>query len=303
MIHILFVPGSAGSMLEWGIRNYSQEYDDVLSSMLPDGSMHSFKKMYHVFNEKLLSDLSNSTLPNNTITTPIYPMQDVTSAHIISFFKSNFEKDTKFFIRISNINMAEINMLMAYKKIAIGSKINRSFDIFVGEKLRANVINWNQNYTHWSEMKYWELREWISIVFSVQLQENLIDAFKHIDNSWHVLTPIDLVDCYKSTVKKCILDAGLTYKDNLEADEIANNWVVEQKKIYKRHDIILKIVESSIDNTPFEFDKLNLIEEAIIQKRLRDQGYNLRCFGLDEFPTNSYNIHNLLEKNNARITQ
>jgi hypothetical protein len=303
MIHILFVPGAYGSMLEWGLRNYSQEYNDVIISMLPDGSMHSYKKMYHLFNKKMLLELNNVTLSDNIITTSIYPMQDATSEYIINFLKLKFKKDPKFFIRILNMDMAEINMLMAYKKIAQGSKMNSSFDAFVGGNPPNDVKKWNQTYTHWSKMQNWELREWISIGYPDQLQKNLIDVFKHIDNSWYILTPTEIVESYKMTIKKCISYAGLTYKDNLIADKLVNEWVIEQEKVYKQHSVILKIVQSSIDNIPFEFDKLNLIEEAIIQKRLRDQGYNLRCFNLNVFPTNSYGIHNLIEKNNAELSQ
>ena len=47
MIHILFVPGAFGSMLEWGIRSYSSNYADPLMEVKGDGSMHIHNKMNH----------------------------------------------------------------------------------------------------------------------------------------------------------------------------------------------------------------------------------------------------------------
>ena len=36
--------------------------------------------------------------------------------------------------------------------------------------------------------------------------------------------------------------------------------------------------------------------EILIQKKLRDQGYEIKCDGLEEFPTDSMELHKLLWK-------
>jgi hypothetical protein len=39
-----------------------------------------------------------------------------------------------------------------------------------------------------------------------------------------------------------------------------------------------------------------LLSEAMIQKKLRDNGYELKCFELDTFPTDSIQLYRLMEK-------
>ena len=64
-IHILFPAGGYGSTLEYCLRRFTKEYfDKSLESVThnEDGSMHSYKKMFHpVFKHELL-DLKNQIL-------------------------------------------------------------------------------------------------------------------------------------------------------------------------------------------------------------------------------------------------
>lgn len=58
-----------------------------------------------------------------------------------------------------------------------------------------------------------------------------------------------------------------------------------------------QIVESIITNEYFDWSAtaLTFIDEAMIQKLLRDAGVQLRCYNLNIFPTNTKDFLPLLE--------
>ena len=56
------------------------------------------------------------------------------------------------------------------------------------------------------------------------------------------------------------------------------------------------IVTSTISNTPFDWADQNttLVGESFVQWDLRNRGFEIRCDGLDTFPTNSLQLRELL---------
>jgi len=61
-----------------------------------------------------------------------------------------------------------------------------------------------------------------------------------------------------------------------------------------------KIVDSIINNLEYSWgdQTLTLLDEAEIQRMLRQKGYELKCFELDIFPKESSKLHDLLIKSN-----
>lgn len=161
MLHILFVPGTFGSTIQYILRAFSTTYTtdrlpniSYADMITADGSMHSFYKTGHYLKRTDLENLTEGSIPN--ITTPIYPMLDYHADEVINFFKDNFPTDKYIFIYINSIEYAEINMLAQYYKISNGVP-NLSIGMFCGDNAH-NIVNWNSNYKHWSEMQTWELR-------------------------------------------------------------------------------------------------------------------------------------------------
>jgi hypothetical protein len=81
-----------------------------------------------------------------------------------------------------------------------------------------------------------------------------------------------------------------------EFDNFVNAWRLKQQYLLDEHAIIKNIVKFTISNTLYTWKKLNLISEAIIQRQLRDAGYEIRCYNLNELPTNSIDLHQLLDR-------
>lgn len=294
MIHILFVSGSFGSMLEWSVRSYSSEYDNPMKSLKPDGSMHNHRKINHPINYNQLLSLDTITDPSSIIT-PIYPMADSHVDKIIEFYNnSRFNNDRRILINIPNINVAELIIMMQYYKISIG--LNHTLDsIFNNEVCKENITKWNPHYTHWNEMQPWELREWFSLFYPGWASE-WIDISKYVSDEWLIIEPYDLINDYNKTIKQVIDFCGLEYIKNELADKISKSWLSLQQPIIEEYNKIEQIVKYSIKNEFFEWGKLNILLEAMIQKKLRDHGYELKCYGLNDFPCNSTELYKVLDR-------
>lgn len=291
MIHILFVPGSFGSMLEWGIRSYSHEYPDPQMGVTSDGAMHRHYKLYHPTTYQELIKVGDPTC----ITTAIHPMIDYSSQQIIEFFnRDDFKFDKKILIDIPDIETAELVILMQYYKILIG--LDKTLDIiFYNDESKYNITRWNEKYKHWSDMELWELREWFSLYYSPWVNE-WVTAKDYITTDWKILSPLDLVTNYKNVIKNIIEFCDLTYCENTSADVIVKEWVTKQHSIINEKQLINQIVEATLNRVPLEWGRLSVLHEAMIQKKLRDHGYELKCYKLNQFPNNTVKLNELIEQ-------
>ena len=301
MIHILFVPGTFGSTVQYVVRQFNTELFDYRildyheDLILSDGSMHSFSKTGHYITVRDIKEyLDNKIDQNIPITSPIYPTMDAHADTIIDLFREYRPSDQYVFIYVENIDQAELTILAQYYKISTGS-LNFSIGTICGEN-QHNIINWNPNYTHWSQMQPWELREWFSIYYENWVQE-WIEAKKYISPDWLLVSSKDILENTRETFLKIINYTGkFNPESENEFDEFINAWREKQQYLIDEHNIIKNVVDFSISNTSYTWTKLNIMSEAMIQKRLRDRGYEIKCYEINEFPTNSLDLHNLLER-------
>lgn len=289
MIHILFVPGSFGSALEWGIRTYSQQYDPLTSAViLDDGSWHSFKKMCHIVEKQDLLKLEQVTDPN-TISTVCYPQSDCDSNYIFNYIIEKFSNDKVVIVTVPNIHSAELVLLMRYDKIIKG--LYMGLDAFGNNA--DTMKQWNKNYTKWQDMQRWEYREWFSACCSSWMQEWINDQ-QLADSDWLTVSVLDILDDFLGTVKKIIDYTELDYR--YTETPLLDNWIDKQQKNINLLNLINDIVYNTVNKINFSWQPLHIVAEALVQKKLQEQGYQIRCCGLNEFPTDSLTLNSLLEK-------
>ena len=141
----------------------------------------------------------------------------------------------------------------------------------------------------------WQLREMISfehhklVQYTTQLYQpsteigvinvsirNLIDHFQN--------TLVGLFDD---------LDLPMTRCDQLH--RVESEWLGDEKFI-GTDQLCLDIVTNTLAGNTFSWstDQLTLIDEAYVQYLLRQHQFELRCYGLDMFPTNSVQLKQLL---------
>lgn len=299
MIHILFLPGTFGSTINHVLKNYtvgstitSYPVDYLLTD---DGSMHLENKQGHWENQLQLKQYFNNEIDQNIkISTPIYPLPDLKAQDIINLFRVNRPRDRYIFLYVNNIADAELNMLMQYYKIAKGI-FNHTVKIFCG-KNEHNILNWNSNYSHWSQMQTWELREWLSL-FYIEWVDEWLTAKQFVPNDWLGITNRAILDdTYHVFIEVCNFYGKLDKNKEKKLFEFSQVWRAKQQYIIDEYNLIETIVQKTLNHENFTWSKLCLISESMIQQKLRSNGYEIKCFQLNEFPTSSEKLGRLLEQ-------
>ena len=284
-----------GSTIEFCIRNFTVEYQSGLKHLENyienDGSLHSFQKQFHPTSTDLYKQLASlSTNPKN-INTPIYPTVDKHFPDLIDLLKTNqdFLKNKNILLHAKDFSAAELNMFFQYEKISIG--LNSGLDIFFYSN--KSLKQWNAKYTHWSELERWELREWFSIFYPDWIRE-WIDSKNYANDQFMCVANTDFLHNASNELKKIFDYCNLTINDN-DLDNFVKIWQSKQQYILDQKEFCNNIVLNTISDRWQSWNKLNFIQEAVIQKKLRDTGYELRCWDLNEFPNNTEKLHSLLE--------
>jgi hypothetical protein len=295
MIHIFFDCGSFGSTVEYVIRNFTDHpLGPVSADILPDGSMHSFRKQNHIAENNELVDFLSNNFDINTITTPTYPFKEYKFDKIIDYFSSipTWTTDSKILIYTPDLAASELNLLFKYHKVCAGSVVKSGLDIIVGDN-RHNLSGWSRDYTHWSQMALWELREWLSLFYPGWTQE-FVNTQHHVNDTWLKIFNTDILYDTESTLNKLIDFCKLTVKPGLA--EFVQEWQSKQQYIVDEFNLLDQIIDSTITQQTLTWQPINIVAEAIVQQRLRAKGYEIRCDGLNIFPTDSTTLYNLLEK-------
>jgi hypothetical protein len=289
MIHVFFIPGMFGTTIEYVLRTFTKEHDSINGVILADGSMHSYSKELHIYQQNLLDDLKK--IQHDSITTPIYPFKTLHLPEILDYYKLYIDKQSRsILIHASNLRSAELNILFQYHKICVG--LECGLGIFCDGNAH-NIIQWNPAYTSWTEMQLWELREWFSLFYAEWVQE-WIQSQNQVSNNFLKIVNTDLLYDTEPAFIKIIDHCGLTQDGDLGS--FVTKWQLAQQYILDEFKLLDQIVESTINQQEFSWQSIHVVAEAIVQQRLRTHGYEIRCDRLNIFPTDSKTLYNLLEK-------
>jgi len=289
MTHVFFVPGMFGTTIEYVLRTFSQEYDSINRVILPDGSMHSYNKELHIFQEDMLTNLKK--IQHNSITTPIYPFKTLHLPEILDYHNPYLgENSRSILMYANNLRSAELNVLFQYHKVCIG--LDQGLDIFCDSNSH-NITQWNPAYKHWKEMQTWELREWFSLFYVEWIQEWIQSQYQVPEDFLKIINT-DLLYDTEPTLIKIINHCGLTLDGDLSS--FVTKWQRAQQYIVDEFGLLDLIVDSTINQKEFSWQPTHVIAEAIVQQRLRTHRYEIRCNELDIFPTDAKTLYNLLEK-------
>lgn len=151
-----------------------------------------------------------------------------------------------------------------------------------------------------TEIPTWIKREFLSFYLMPQWQAQV--EWNHLEHwsnpgAWPVLVKDILYD-FENTVNAIRQFCGLTFtKDPKELLPIHSRMIEIQKHKYQDR-IAHQIVDSVTNDRTFDWSNTptTLATESWIQWQLRNLGYEIRCHGLDTFPTNSVQLQNLLYK-------
>jgi len=137
----------------------------------------------------------------------------------------------------------------------------------------------------------WQLREMVSFEHS-----NSTDQYQPVVSDQVINVPVrQLVHNFQGTVVSVLqyLDLPIVHDDQF--DRIKNQWL-DSEKFVNVDSLCQHIVSAVLSGQEFEWsaDQLSLIDEAYVQYLLRQNQLELRCYGLDTFPTSSVQLKELL---------
>lgn len=290
MINVFFVPGMFGSTVEYVLSNYTHEHTPIQAIICDDGSMHSYRKQAHIVDSKMLSDFVTNS-QTCKITTPIYPFNQHHFSEILLEFAPD-ASDHNILIYADSPGSAEINMLFQYYKISAGSNSNQGLKIFSGNNTH-NIVNWNSSYTSWEQMQPWEWREWFSLFYLNWITE-WQESVGQVPEYFLKIKNTDLLFDTEQALINIIDFCKLTVKPDLA--HFVKEWKQKQQYIVDEFDQLDQMVNDTLNQKLFRWNPVCIVSEAVVQQRLRAKGYEIKCDGLNTFPTDSETLYNLLEK-------
>jgi hypothetical protein len=141
----------------------------------------------------------------------------------------------------------------------------------------------------------WQLREMISFEHQAMVEQHN-ELYQPISHRQVINVSItDLVNDFQSTMINLFADLDLTMAHQDQLGRIEAEWLADKKftKIDQLcHDIVSAVLNGH--NLSWQQHQLTLIDEAYIQYLLRQNRLELRCYGLDTFPTSSVQLKELL---------
>jgi hypothetical protein len=277
MIAVFFPGGAFGSTLEYCIRRFSKEFETIATEILPDGSMHGYYKEFHPLSIDEFKNIGNDI----DIVTPVYPnLSLLTVDETVDEFIKLVKCSKVIFITLDDVKMVERNWLFAYYKIGL----------YKGFSLAAEFKKWNQSYLSFDDMARWEQREWLSFTINYSTSKFTTIKNKAQDN-WLLINTENILYDFRQTLKKIFNYLELTLNDD-GLDQFIVRWTEKQQYIIDELNLINKIIEKFCKRELFVWNNLSIMGEAIIQSKLSKIGYELKCYNLNIFPTNTDELLN-----------
>jgi len=306
-ILIYYQGGAYGTFIEWLLTYLT---DPKLDDQLPferAGNAHKFKGNYI---NKDSNSLKQATTDNNSGFARIHP--DIISIEQInSLFSSviqiNVPSASKFWIErngfekvdIDDLNEKEISHLKEYDQESL-FWINKYAD--ANKELRAprrfaTYFTQEQldgyDVANIDDLKRWQLREIFSFWdLPTVMYPKLLDQIDNVYNT----TVENLRDQLPIVVDEVIQKLQLNVIPDRYAkiDWIWQEWTSRQSDM-DRDQIVKEYIDNvinCIDRT--ESKTFTILEEAEIQQKLRESGYEIKCDGLEYLPLRTIDLKELL---------
>jgi hypothetical protein len=160
------------------------------------------------------------------------------------------------------------------------------------DSTKDNVKNWGKDSIE--DLEVWELREFLSLYLHGawnDLYGNFDILQKEFPNC--IFISIDqLRDNFATTIKNLLKRLNLPMVRH-NVNFVFQEW--QKRQFFINKDIeIFNIVQSVLKGEDVDWPPLSIVDEAEIQKQLRDNGKDVKCYNLNEFPRNSKVLNKLL---------
>ena len=278
MFCITYPGGAYGNFVSWTLEWMQGNYPVDYRPFTDQKNSHGWK------NKKVLTvDEASDNVRNNTILHPIQLKSEV--------LVDKFDQLLNHYARILHIYPAKDDFMWHMN--------NKLTKIWHYGWLAHNEELVEEGAGHWQGRDTWETREhlsyylWDQHIAEVRFDEVVSYSnprFKKIELNMirdkFVNTFMELADWLEIEVVRSIADLELLWKD----------WLDNEPYLYK--DRLIKDLTSATINDKFmEMKDLSIFDEAIIQRNLRLEGYEIECFGLNTWPVSTTELRELIYEN------
>jgi hypothetical protein len=297
-IAIVYGAGCYGTFVNWCLKYFSDPDFDIGLPLTSTGSAHDFPNQMisqiSPFPFSSLSEyLSNPDSHQDIIRmhwVGLLGWKDLCTESVtdrINLLEQSFDKI------IFLMPTEETLLWIADNKFSkLTTRKNHCEHFIASPEVLKNLENWPV--TDLDNIEPWILREWLSLhYYNASISEcgmNAISEFKRIGK---IVTCEDLRDHFNETIKQCIEYIGKEIIREDELDSVYKSWI-EKQYFINSIDLVKSIVSHTIGDVDLSWDTLTFTQEVWIQMMLREKGYEIRCHGLNEFPTNSKQLRELI---------
>lgn len=284
-VPIIFNAGGYGTFVEWCLNYFSGE-SVVASPFNQSGSSHGFAGHHLMDINGWRSYLQSDQYFKLARLHPKIQETDDIEKNIIEMSSS---VDTAI-VLYSSAESLLLNLNNKFDKLWDHGWLehNKSFFLKNLEKWGAKSLD---------KMEPWEIREFLSFFIVKQHEaESGASIIQNLKSDNIVKIEVRaLVGQFESTIKKLLKASNLPcVRDDF--DEVYLKWVATQKHVNKDF-IVERIINSVLNESYYDWleDDLTIVDESIIQMRLRDLHHlEIKCYNLNVFPTNTNDLRKLL---------
>ena len=265
-IWLSFLPGSGASIIEMLLRSVTDLQGlPVSKKFLRNGTALGATKQWHPQNSSQLQ-AGEYTVAQDNVFTPVVPMPDWTGPEIFEYI--NTQPGVKFYLGPSTDISSEFALVAA-------QKVPGMPDVLIPDNDREQ---WSTG-----ELEPWETREHISRnLMQWWLPTTRTNWIYALQEGYYCVDTMNLFRDLKSTFLNICEHAGVTITDTkhiAQLDFYCDKWTQMQNKIWKDWENLVKYKQG----LPSKITG-GIIHESIIQYHLREQGVELKCYGLNRFP-------------------
>ena len=284
----MYPPGGYGTFLHWAIEYFSGMLPAHDRPFTDSGSAHVFEgvtldRSYSEFTTLQYLQSSAQYLIVRSHGGGVYDTSFEDKKYYISRY-------SKFFKHTVNLVQSEQCYLMLLHNVLTKTPLGS-----YGEFYRQTVDRYQEQFKAKQPVPTWQLREMLSYrhgsdIYRTREYWQSVAAINNIN-----IAVVDLVSDFSNTLKTLLPKLGLHMLRQDELPEIETEWLSRQK-FTKVDSLCQHIVESVVQDKPYQWDakELTVIDEAYVQYLLRQQGIEIRCFELDNFPCDSVQLQTLI---------
>jgi len=273
MINVIFPPGCYGTYLTRCLYHYTDLRSDTFAPFTFDhnGSSHQHRdnKIAHT---KITSEHFESILKINTTNNIISLLPD--ADHNLDYYNNQFFKQQH------------------------GALISYILDHFSQDEVTDKLFkHWGHTGPLNNTIPNWILREWCSF-WITDLWNNTYSRKNYLTIPDSIQIEVnDLLSQFEKIFVDIVNKLKLTVNVDLPIIRNTHNVFLSKQQFHNSQLNCIQWVNVTL-NTDIDspINTLTIFDEAYIQHLLRQQGYEIKCDGLNEFPATTLDLKNIIYK-------